>query len=227
MESLSVVDAIRRRRSIKRFRPEPIPPPLLTTLIELTVQAPSSFNLQPWRIVVVQDAAQRQLLRAAAFNQPQVTEAPVVLVFAVSLGGWRQDLESVIAQGIENGTWSERYGDYMRRAVPAFQDQLGRQQLLREYGIKDAVIAATHTALAAESLGLGSCFMNGWIEAQVKAAIGAGDDPDIAIAVVLPIGYAETIPANPGRLPMCCNVYADRIDQPFGGASDSKTTEPE
>jgi len=39
------------------------------------------------------------------------------------------------------------------------------------------MIAATHLVLAAESLGLSSCFLNGWIEDKVKAVIGAADHP--------------------------------------------------
>jgi nitroreductase len=85
----------------------------------------------------------------------------------------------------------------------------------REYAVKDAIIAATHLVLAAESLGLSTCFMNGWIEDKVKAIIGAGDDPDLAIAVLVPVGYAAEPRTDPGRLPLDFNVFVDRVDQPY------------
>jgi len=92
-----------------------------------------------------------------------------------------------------------------RRAIKSFKS--------REYAIKDAMIAATHTALAAESLGLSTCYMNGWVEDQVKAVIGAGDD--LAIALLLPVGYAAEPRQNPGRLPLSATVFVDRVGNSY------------
>jgi nitroreductase len=68
---LDVPSAILQRRSIENFKPDPIEPALLRQLVELTIAAPSSFNIQDWRIVVVQDPAQRAALAAACWNQPK------------------------------------------------------------------------------------------------------------------------------------------------------------
>jgi hypothetical protein len=57
--------------------------------------------------------------------------------------------------------------------------------------------------------------MNGWIEEQVKETIGAADDPNLAIAVLVPVGYAAEIPANPGRLPLSANVFVDRLGNSY------------
>jgi nitroreductase len=92
---LSVPDAIRRRRNVRHFAPDPIDDALLIQLIDLTVAAPSSWNFQPWRIVVVRDEARRLLLCDACFRQPQVREAPVSFVFAISHSGWRATLDEV------------------------------------------------------------------------------------------------------------------------------------
>ncbi len=77
------------------------------------------------------------------------------------------------------------------------------------------MIAATHLVLAAESLGLSSCFMNGWVEHEVKKVIGAANDPNLAIAVLVSVGYASEARLNPGRLPLSYNVFLDRIDNPY------------
>lgn len=87
----------------------------------------------------------------------------------------------------------------------------------REYAIKDAMIAATHLVLAAESLGLSSCFMNGWVEDKVKQVIGAGNEPNLAIAVLISVGYAAESRQNPGRLPLAYNVFVDRLGNPYHG----------
>ncbi len=212
---LDVPTAILQRRSIKNFKPDSISPELLRQIIELTVAAPSSFNIQDWRIIVVQDPEQRAALGAACFNQPQILQAPVNLVFAADIKAGEKDLTPILEQGLETGAWNEGTVGYFKKAIPDFAVGLGEK--VREYAIKDAMIAATHAMLAAESLGLSSCMMNGWIESKVKAVIGAENDPDIAIALVLPIGYAAEPRKNPGRVPLESNVSLDRIDRPYQG----------
>jgi nitroreductase len=206
---LSVPEAIRQRRTTKKFKPDPIPPDTLKELVALTVSAPSSYNLQPWRIVLVSDPEKRAALTTAAWNQAQVATAPVTFVFAVSLRGWEKTLEHTIKTGSELGAWSDKTCSYFRGSIPGFQDGLGEKQ--REYAIKDAMIAATHLALAAESLGLNSAFMNGWKEDAVKEVIGAKDNPDIAIALLMPIGYGESSYGHAGRLPQDVTVFRDQL----------------
>ena len=80
-----VPSCIRARRATKQFKPDPLPAGALDRLLELTTAAPSSFNIQDWRIVVVQDPDQKAALAAAAYNQPQITTAPVSFVFEETL----------------------------------------------------------------------------------------------------------------------------------------------
>jgi nitroreductase len=212
---LDVPSAILQRRSIKSFKSDPIAPLLLRQLVELTVAAPSSYNIQDWRIVIVQDPAQKEALAAACFNQPQILQAPVNFVFAADIKAGEKDITPIIEQGVKTGAWNEGTAAYFKKAVPDFAAAIGDKA--REYAIKDAMIAATHATLAAESLGLSTCMMNGWIEAKVKAVIGAENDADLAIALVLPIGYAAEPRKNPGRMPFEFNVSVDRIDNPYTG----------
>lgn len=217
LNPLDTFAAIETRRSIKTFRDEAIPVEVLRRLIDLTVAAPSSYNLQDWRIVLVQSPEQKQALAEAAFGQSQVLEAPVTFVFAANEASWKNDsiMEQIFQMGLETGAWPPKTVEYFKTAIPQFQENLGPKT--REYAIKDAMIAATHTALAAEAMGLSSCFMNGWQEDKVKAVIGAGDRPEIGIAVLLPVGYAAEARKNPGRLPLSTNVFMESLDMPFGG----------
>ncbi len=210
-QALDVPSAIIQRRSIKSFKPDPISPELLQKLVELTVAAPSSYNLQDWRIVIVQDETQKSALSAAAFNQQQIIQAPVTFVFAAEPHG-EQNLTTILEQGLATGAWSEQVVNYFKTAIPQFQAGLGDKR--REYAIKDAMIAATHLVLAAESLGLSTNCMNGWMEDKVKEVIGAADS-DLAIAVLVPVGYAAQPRLNPGRLPLSANVFVDKISQPY------------
>ncbi|MBH8565494.1 nitroreductase family protein [Nostoc sp. CENA67] len=214
-QPLDVPSAIAQRRSIKTFKTDPIAPELLKQLVELTVAAPSSFNIQDWQIILVQDEAQKAALSAASFNQQQIVQAPVTFVFAADPTVGEKDLTPILEQGFQTGAWNEGTVNYFKTAVPQFQSTLGDKR--REYAIKDAIIAATHLVLAAESLGLSTCFMNGWIEEKVKEVIGAADNPDLAIAVLVPVGYAAEPRLNPGRLPFSYNVSVDRIGNPYQG----------
>ena len=207
--ALSVPAAIRQRRTTKKFKADPIPEAVLKELVDLTTAAPSSYNLQPWRIVMVTDPAKREALTKASWNQPQVATAPVTFVFAVDVRGWERTLEQTLTIGAESGGWNEKTIAFFRTAIPSFQNSLTDK--LREYPIKDALIAATHLALAAESLGLNSAFMNGWQEDAVKEVIGAKDNPDIAIALLMPIGYADGSYGHAGRLPQSVTVFRNTL----------------
>jgi len=215
IKALDVPTAITQRRSIKTFKSDPINPELLSKLLELTVAAPSSFNVQSWRIILVQDEAQKVALSDAAWKQKQIIQAPVTFVFAADTSAGEKDLAPILEQGLTTGAWNDKTVAYFRDAIPQFQKGLGEKR--REYAIKDAIIAATHLVLAAESLGLSSCFMNGWVEDQVKTVIGAGDDLDLAIAVLVPVGYPAEPRLNPGRLPFSYNVSVDKINNPYQG----------
>ncbi len=214
MQPLTVPDAIHQRRSIKTFTPQPISPEVLQQLIELTVAAPSSYNTQSWRIILIQDEAQKAALAAAAWGQQQIVQAPITFVFAADARAGEKDLTLMYETAAQLGAWSEATINYFKTSIPTFQASLGEQR--REYAIKDAMIAATHLVLAAESLGLATCFMNGWLEDKVKAVIGS-DDPDLVIAVIVPLGYAAEPRKNPGRLPLSMNVFSEQIGNPYLG----------
>jgi len=211
MSELTASAAILKRRSVKTFKTDPIAPDLLQRLIDLTLEAPSSFNLQPTRLVVLQSPEQKAALAAVAWNQKQITQAPVVFVFTVSVRGWETTMDQVLESAVKKGAWPDKLADMIRSAAPGFQNALAAKGLEREYAIKDALIAATTCAIAAESLGLGSCFMNGWDEAGVKKVLGVENDPDIAVALVLPVGYIEVAPGHPGRLPQSITVAREKL----------------
>jgi nitroreductase len=140
-------------------------------------------------------------------------QAAVTFVFAADAVAGDGDLTPIYDQGLATGAWTDQTVNYFKTAIPQHQTGLGEKR--REYAIKDAMIAATHLVLAAESLGLASCFMNGWIEDKVKTVIGAADNPNLAIAVLVPIGYAAEPRKNPGRLALNKNVYIDRWGSPY------------
>lgn len=210
---LDVPAAIAARRSTKDFNSQGIDPELLQRILDLTTEAPSSWNLQPWRIVVVDDDATKEKLHQACFQQRQLLEAPVTLVFAVDVEAWQQDMAPIIDQAQTVGAWPPSYCESARQAIPGGQNALSKMGRLREYAIKDAMIAATHCVLAATSFGLQSTYMNGWQEEAVKQVIGAAGRDEIAIAVVIVLGYSDQVVSHPGRVPQRNTVFQGRLPE--------------
>ena len=62
-----------------------MPAPYLDAILKLALQAPSGYNLQPWRFIIVQDEQNRNKLQKAAWSQEKITEAPVVTRLAFRL----------------------------------------------------------------------------------------------------------------------------------------------
>jgi len=81
---MDVMEAIRRRRSVRSYRKDPVPDEKLKKILEAARLAPSARNSQNWKFVVVRDAARRKELAKAAADQYFVGEAPVVIA-AVAL----------------------------------------------------------------------------------------------------------------------------------------------
>src|SRR2546423_11865552 len=100
-------EAIRERRATDHFESTPIPDADREAILDAGREAPSGYNLQPWRFVVVRDAEMRKKLQEAAMGQPKVGEAPVVLVACGDPQGWKNgDLDKMLKLAAEHG-----YGD--------------------------------------------------------------------------------------------------------------------
>ncbi|MCX5231300.1 nitroreductase family protein [Streptomyces sp. NBC_00233] len=196
---MSVAEAIRSRRTVRHYRPDPIPDTALDTLLSLAVEAPTSWNLQDRSIVAVSGDEGRAGLARATGGQPQPQEAPVVLVFVAEPQSWRDDHSDVYEQARYGGAWSDEFVAMFSAASQAFQKDLDQRGLLREYAVKDAMIAASFVMLAATEMGLATSPMNGWDEEKVKEVIGIGDRDDLAIALLVSIGYPAQEPRHPGR----------------------------
>ena len=208
---LSVSSAIRQRRAVRHYRPDPVDPRILDELIGLTLAAPSSWNLQDRQLVVVTSPEGRAALTLATGGQPQPQEAPVVVVFLADCLAHTRDRSDIWQQARANGAWSADFATSFATASQAFQEALAERGALREYAIKDAMIAASFFMLAAQGHGLATSPMNGWDEALVKRAIGAEHRDDLAVALLVSLGHAVEQPLPPGRRPAAMNVFHERV----------------
>src|SRR5215469_3612399 len=109
---------IQERRATQSFEHVPIHAADLEKIIRLGLEAPSGYNLQPWRFVVVREGEQKKKLSAAAFGQPKVAEASVVIVAMGDPKGWENgDLDEMLRLAAEHGFGGPEQHEIMRRNI--------------------------------------------------------------------------------------------------------------
>lgn len=165
---MNVTQAIDQRRSIKHFDPEHVmPEDDLRELIRLTKLAPSSFNMQNYRLVVVRDKPLRQQLRQIAWDQAQVTDASVLFILCADLEAHEADPK------LYWGHAPQPVQDILGPALRPFYE--GKPQLTRDEGIRSSALAGMTLMLAAEGMGYASCPMVGFDAEAVAKLIHLPD----------------------------------------------------
>lgn len=81
---MDVIEAIRKRRSIRNFKKDDVSEDILNVLLDCARLAPSAGNCQPWVFFAVKDEGKKRELRIAAGAQPQIEEAPLVIVICAN-----------------------------------------------------------------------------------------------------------------------------------------------
>ena len=197
---LTVKEAIEQRRSIRRFRPEPVPDEQVTALLEAARLAPSGCNAQPWRFKTVTDKETKLKLAAAAYGQTFVAQAPLVFVCCVDINGYLEGTVSGIQDLGKIGAVDDRIvGILMKRASQSEAQikVMTREQLGSRIAFNVA-IAVEHMVLRALDFGLGSCWVRLMDERAVKDIFGWSED--IYIVALLPVGYPGEAPSPRRRL---------------------------
>ncbi len=193
---LTTREAIERRRSIRKYRPEPVKEEVLTELLEAARLAPSGCNAQPWRFKVVRDAETKRKLAQAAHDQSFIADAPVVLVCCADVRGYLEGTVSGIEDLGGTGAVEERIvGIILHKA--AMMKNMPVDQIAPRIAC-NVVIAVEHIVLRALDFGLGSCWIRLIDEQAVKDIFGW--DEYIHVVALLPIGYPAEDPPPRKRL---------------------------
>ncbi|NEO27402.1 MAG: nitroreductase family protein [Kamptonema sp. SIO4C4] len=187
---MNLEDAIKNRRAARSFRPDPLPEGQLEEILNLALYSPSGFNLQPWRFIVVQDAANQEKLRACAFDQRQVTEAPVVLICCGDRRATEsENIEAMIALGEAEGAVNEAYANNMRSMIPQMIANQPNFDSLQVWTNRHVMLAVAHIMIVAQGMGIDSCPMEGFVASQVKSQFNIPDSVDVCCLLCL--GYAK------------------------------------
>lgn len=197
---LTVKEAIQQRRSIRKFRDEPVPTEIVNELLEAARLAPSASNRQPWRFIVVTDQKERAKLRQICWDQAFIEQAPVVFVCCADLNAYAQPSrlkrsQEFIDYGVTD-TLSGRFADPEFRAslLKMPDPDLG---IFMAAAVANVYIAIEHMVLSATARGLGSCWVGALGgEGEINALFNL--PKHIVVVVVLPVGYPA---ANPPPRP--------------------------
>ena len=156
-----VLKQLHARKSVRAYDDKPITPEEKKMIIEAGIQAPTAGNMMLYSVIDVTDQAIKDKLAISCDNQPFIAQAPLVLVFLSDY---------------------QRLYDMFTRSVEGEITKPNESDLL--LGMADAMCAAQNMVVAAESLGIGSCYIGDIVEnyEQVRELLSL---PDYAAPVAM------------------------------------------
>ncbi len=173
-------------RSIRNYKSDPIPEDTLNKILDAAIRASNTGNMQAYSIVVTKDSGIREQLWESHFKQDMVLQAPVHLTFCADFNRFH--------------LWCEQ-----RDADPGYDNFLSFLT-----GAIDALLAAQNAALAAESEGLGICYL-GTVTWMADRFIEILDLPKLIVPVVaFSLGYPDENPGLTDRLPQEGVVHQEK-----------------
>ena len=181
------IKTILEHRTIRRYSDKDVDEKTLEQILIAATRGSTTGNMQPYSIIVNRDKAMKEKIAPLHFNQKAVIEAPVLLTFCADFNRFIQ--------------WcKQRDTDF---------DGFNNMQCFT-WGIIDAVIATQNACIAAESLGLGICYI-GTVTYNAKELGEIYNLPKNVVPVTcITIGYAAENPPLTDRLPLEAVVHVEK-----------------
>lgn len=184
---MKVSDAVASRRAVKHFDADhKMSDAEFKTLMEMVMQSPTSFNIQHWRFVHVTDTAVREKVKAAAWDQAQITDASATLILCADIKAWEKDPVRYWRNA------PEEVSELMVSMMGPFYE--GREWLQRDEAIRSIGIAAQTLMLGAQEMGYDSCPMIGFDMDQVAEIINLPEDHVVGMIVTIGKAVKEARP---------------------------------
>ena len=181
-----MTDTLLNHRSIRNYKPDPIPTQIMDYILEAGTRASTTGNMQLYSIVVSTEKKIKEELSPCHFNQPMVKEAPVVLTFCADFNRFTR--------------WCE-----LRRADPVYDNFLSFFT-----AAIDALLVAQNVCVAAEDAGLGICYL-GTTTYMAGKIIEILDLPRGVVPVTtITVGYPDEWPELTDRLPLDAVVHREK-----------------
>ncbi|MDD2798937.1 MAG: nitroreductase family protein [Bacteroidales bacterium] len=181
-----MIELLKNRSSIRSYTSEPIDETLLDELLEATIRTSTTGNMQLYSIVITKDENVKRELSPLHFNQPMIMQAPVVLTFCADYNRFAK--------------WCT-----LRDADAG----CGNFQAFTTAAI-DALLVSQTFCIAAESKGLGICYI-GTTTYTAKAIAEVLDLPKFVVPVAtVTVGYPASVPQQVERLPLEAVLHQDK-----------------
>ncbi len=208
-------DIIQQRRATKEFLTDKsISKENLLEILKLGSLAPSGFNLQPWRFIVVQEAESKEKLFSCAFEQEQIKQASVVLICCGNRNIFTPEyIESVLKLGLDIGSMKEKHAQFLRQTILTFHKFHPSFESIEAWINRQVMIAVTQMMLVAKSLGIDSCPMEGFVSNGVKENFNIPENFDVCC--LLALGYAVEQRQFGGRFDLEKLCSQENYGQPF------------
>ena len=196
---LIIMESLNARKSIRKYSGRELTDPLLFSLLKQAERTPTMGNLQLYSVVVTRSREKKLQLAQAHFNQPMVTDAPVVLTFCADFR--------------RTSLWAEH-----RKAVPGYDNFLSFVN-----ATTDTLLYCQTFCNLAEETGLGTCFLGTTIY-MPQLIIDTLHLPKLTFPVAtITLGWPDEDPPQSDRLPVDAIVHAEtyhdysaeRIDQAY------------
>ena len=200
---MDTFDAIENRRAIKHFDPQyQMSPEEIDRILSLAILSPTSYNIQNWRFVHVVDKELRKRIRAASWNQAQVTDASMLLILCADLKAWEKNPARY---------WKNAPKEIQDYIVPAILKSYSNQdQFMRDEAIRSCGIAAQTIMLTVKSMGYDSCPMIGFDPKEVGNLVSLPKDHMICMMITIGKAVKEAQPRG-GQLPLSDVVITDHF----------------
>lgn len=192
---MNAIEAIYKRRSIKQYDPNhKLTAEEEQKLFEAMIQAPSSFNIQHWRFVILRDPALRATIcKEYGNDQAQMTDASLLVLFTADMKAWQKRPERYWANA------PKEVADLLVGWMRPFHE--GREWLQRDEAQRSIGMAMQTLMLAAQELGYQSCPMIGFDIEKVAELIKLPADYVMGPMVAIGKGTKDAWP-KPGQVPL-------------------------
>ncbi|MCP4572220.1 MAG: hypothetical protein GY838_07685 [bacterium] len=183
---MTLFDAVKRRRSVRRFLPDPVPEEDLKQILKAACMAPTSGNQQPWRFLVVDDPALIRALEDACVRRGMEQTRQQGTTETAHLAAAEERLRT-------------RFSAYL--SAPVYVVVLTNNgSRYPSYNEKDGSLAAGYLMLAARALGYGTVFCTDSIAEEVTREVLSIPDNMTRICIT-PIGMPDKWPGRPSKKP--------------------------
>ena len=190
---MNTIEAIYKRRAVKAFdASHSLSADEERKLLEAMIQAPTSFNAQHWRVVILRDSELRAKIRKEFGNdQAQMTDASLLVLFTADVKAWAKSPERYWVNA------PDEVAELLVNWMGPFHE--GREWLQRDEAQRSIGIAMQTLMLAAQEMGYQSCPMIGFDIEQVAGLINLPEDYVMGAMVAIGKGTKEPWP-KPGQL---------------------------